>query len=305
MKNKVKYLIQKNKKLEEIATTLNLPTTEVIGYVHILKEEGFPCDVIHNEIYRFSAPHNSPSPLIIPSNLSHMRLLLISDTHLCSKYDRLDILNYLYDKALTTDTTAILHSGDLADGYYLNRPQHLYELRVLGFDEHLDYVTSHYPKLDNIPTYFIGGNHHATYLKNGGSDIGKHISAARPDLIYLNPESANLRIGKLKIHMHHGGGGRAYSMSYKLQRYAETLVPDTPHILTQGHFHNSMYMNYMNTHCFQVGALIDQTPFAEQMGFKNEKSCWWVDIEMDDKGEPHTITPTLETFSKKLVRKRI
>jgi hypothetical protein len=39
------------------------------------------------------------------------------------------------------------------------------------------------------------------------------------------------------------------------------------------------------------------------MGFNNDKSCWWVDVYMDDKGNPAKVTQELETFGKKLKRR--
>ena len=59
----------------------------------------------------------------------------------------------------------------------------------------------------------------------------------------------------------------------------------------------------MDKHCFQIGALEDETPFSRSMGLKNEKSCYWLDITLDDKGNIYTITPELETFGNKLIRK--
>lgn len=192
----------------------------------------------------------------------------------------------------------------LTDGIYTNRPQQIYELRCHGFDEHLQYVVDKYPKTD-LKTYFIGGNHQDTYIRNGGSDIGKAIARERDDMIYLGPDTADLKIGNVNINMHHGGGGRAYSLSYKLQRYVETLPEEKKtNIVLQGHFHNAMYMYYMDKHCFQVGSLEDDTPFSRSLGFKNEKSCYWVNIDLDDKGNIYRLTPELETFGKSKVKKR-
>lgn len=50
------------------------------------------------------------------------KLLFISDTHLGSKYDRLDILRYLYDLAEDEEINTVFHVGDLCDGAYPNRP---------------------------------------------------------------------------------------------------------------------------------------------------------------------------------------
>lgn len=302
--NKIKYLINKKKTLKEICEELELKDYEVIGLVELMKQDGELLDYVNGEVIKLKKPIQNNDIYELPNNMEHLKLLLISDTHLCSKYDRLDILNYLYDKAEDRDIKYVLHCGDVLDGLYVNRPQHIYELRCVGFDEHLDYVVNKYPHFSG-KTFFIGGNHMDTYFKNGGSDMGKAISREREDLVYLNPDTADLKIGKVGIHMHHGGGGRSYSLSYKLQRYVETLPQDKKiDIVMQGHFHNAMYMYYMGKHCFQVGALEDETPFSRSMGFKNEKSCYWVDIDFDDKGNIYTITPELETFGRKLIRRR-
>ena len=303
--NKIKYLINKKKTLKEICEELELKDYEIIGLVELMKQDGELLDYVNGEVIKLKKPIQNNDIYELPNNLEHLKLLLISDTHLCSKYDRLDILNYLYDKAEDRGIKYVLHCGDVLDGIYVNRPQHIYELRCVGFDEHLDYVVNKYPHFSG-KTFFIGGNHMDTYFKNGGSDMGKAISREREDLIYLNPDTADLKIGKVGIHMHHGGGGRSYSLSYKLQRYVETLPQDKKiDIVMQGHFHNAMYMYYMGKHCFQVGALEDETPFSRSMGFKNEKSCYWVDIEVDDKGNIYSIEPTLEVFEgKKLIRRR-
>lgn len=302
--NKIKYLINKKKTLKEICEELELKDYEVIGLVELMKQDGELLDYVNGEVIKLKKPTQNNDIYELPNNIEHLKLLLISDTHLCSKYDRLDILNYLYDKAEDRGIKYVLHCGDVLDGLYVNRPQHIYELRCVGFDEHLDYVVNKYPHFSG-KTFFIGGNHMDTYFKNGGSDMGKAISREREDLVYLNPDTADLKIGKVGIHMHHGGGGRSYSLSYKLQRYVETLPQDKKiDIVMQGHFHNAMYMYYMGKHCFQVGALEDETPFSRSMGFKNEKSCYWVDVDFDDKGNIYTITPKLETFGRKLIRRR-
>ena len=304
LKNKLKYLVNKKKTLLEICETLELKDYEVIGLVELMKQDGELLDYVNGEIVKLRKPIENFGVYEVPDNTHHLSLLMISDSHLANKADRIDILNYLYDKAENKGIKYVLHCGDVLDGIYVNRPQHIYELRCVGFDEHLDYVINKYPHFSG-KTFFIGGNHMDTYFKNGGSDMGKAISREREDLVYLNPDTADLKIGKVGIHMHHGGGGRSYSLSYKLQRYVETLPQDKKiDIVMQGHFHNAMYMYYMGKHCFQVGALEDDTPFSRSMGFKNEKSCYWVDIDFDDKGNIYKITPELETFNKKLVRKQ-
>ena len=115
-----------------------------------------------------------------------------------------------------------------------------------------------------------------------------------------------MKIGKLKVRLFHGKGGNAYAKSYKVQKYLDSIpLEERPHILQTGHIHQSFYMKQDNTHCFQTSCLEDLTPFARSMGFANDKSVWWVDVEMNDRGQIQNITQELETFNnKKLVRRK-
>lgn len=301
LKKKLKTLISKKKSFEEICELLELNDYEILGLVELLKQDGELIDYVNGEILKIKKPVQKDETYQIPTNTKHIKLLFISDTHLACKHDRIDILRYLYNKAELNGTNAVLHCGDILDGCYTNRPQQIYELRCHGFDEHLKYVVDNYPKSE-LKTYFIGGNHLDTYIRNGGSDMGKAISKQRGDLIYLNPDTAKIMFGKLGILMHHGSGGKAYSISYKLQKYVETIDDPDIKIVMQGHFHNSMYMYYMGKHCFQVGALVDENNWSRSLGLKNEKSCYWVDVEYDKKGNPISIKPELETFEKRKIR---
>ena len=140
--------------------------------------------------------------------------------------------------------------------------------------------------------------------KRCGADIVKDICNNRKDLHYLGSDCEDLRIGKLKIRLYHGKGGQAYAKSYKLQKYLDTIpLEERPHILQTGHTHQAFYMKQDKTNCFQTSCLQDLTPFERSMGLSNDKSVWWIDIDIDDKGNPILIKQELETFSKKLVRK--
>ena len=78
-------------------------------------------------------------------------------------------------------------------------------------------------------------------------------------------------------------------------------INERPDILQAGHVHQSFYMKDDNTHCFQTSCLEDQTPYCRSMGLANDKSCWWVNVNFDDKGNIHSISPELETFGDKKI----
>ena len=302
--NKIKCLIKKQKSFIEICNELQLKDYEVIGLIGLMKQDGELIDYVNGELIRLKTPPKINDVYQVEASSSHIPLLLISDTHLCSKYDRLDILRYLYAKADERGVKHILHSGDFTDGRS-NRPEHIYELREPSYEGQVDYCVEKYPTFDG-KTYVISGNHDDWWYKSTGSEIVKAIANRRDDIVYLGSDVADMKIGKLKVRLFHGKGGNAYAKSYKVQKYLDSIpLEERPHILQTGHIHQSFYMKQDDTHCFQTSCLEDLTPFARSMGFANDKSVWWVDVEMNDRGQIQNITQELETFNtKKLVRRK-
>lgn len=304
LENKLKYLINKKRTLQEICEELGLKDYEVIGLVQLLKDNGFLVDYKNGAIIKLNKPIQENDIYHVNTTKNHLKLLHISDTHLCSKYDRLDILRYLYDKAEDLQVDAVLHSGDFTDGHKKSRQEHAYELRCVAFDEQVDYCVEKYPQFSG-KTYVISGNHDDWHFKNNGCDIIRSIAAKREDIIYLGQDVADMTLGKLKLRLFHGNGGSSYAKSYKIQKYLDAIpIEDRPDILQTGHIHQAFYFKQDHTHCIQTGCLEDLTPFCKSLGLAGDKSVWWSDIEIDDKGKIHSITPTLEEFKqKKLIRR--
>ena len=302
--DKIYYMVKKKKSFSIICKELGLKDYEIIGLVILMSQNGYNIDYINGEIILRKVPLKNEDVYEIPYNLEHLKLLLISDTHLASKYDRLDILRYLYDKAENQGVQHILHSGDFTDGRS-NRPEHVYELKELSYEGQVDYCVDKYPSFSG-KTYVIQGNHDDWWYKSAGSEIVKSIADKRDDITYLGPDVADIKIGKLKIRLFHGSGGGAYAKSYKLQKYLDVIpTEERPDILQTGHIHQSFYMKQDKTHCFQTACLEDQTPYTRSKGLANDKSVWWVDIDFDDNGNIHKIAPELETFkNKKMIKRR-
>lgn len=297
------YLSKKKKPyVKQISKDLGLQDYEVYGLIEMMKREGYLYEIVDGKIIKVK-PVKDNDVYKIPNTKDRLKLLLISDTHLASKFDRLDILRYLYDEADRKGINYVLHSGDLTEGLS-GRPQQLVELKETSYTGQRDYVIDKYPKSD-IPTYLIAGNHDLWWIRQCGADICKDISNNREDIIYLGSDCEDLKIGKLKIRMFHGTGGSAYAKSYKLQKYLDAVpVEERPFILQTGHIHQAFYMKQGKTHCFQTSCLQDLTPYERSKGYTSDESCWWVDVYMNDNGQPIKINQELETFGKKLVKRR-
>lgn len=306
--NKLKYLIKKKKTLDEIQEELGMKNYEVFGLIELLKQQGWQTEFRDDKfIYIKEQILKEADVYHLPPTNKH-KLLFLSDTHLGSKYDRLDLLRYLYDLAEKEEIDTVFHVGDLVDGNYPNRPNHEYELKAHGIEEQVEYVIKNYPCREGIHTYFINGNHDYTGVRNAGFDTGKAIAKERKDMIYLGQDVADATYGKVRLRLFHGSRGQSYARSYRLQKYVEQIPSyEKPHILLMGHYHTSFYMKYSDVHCFQVPSLLDQTPFARSLGLGNEKGAWLVDFTTDKYGNIITITPELIDFSvqgKKLTRGR-
>lgn len=301
--DRLEYLINKKKSVSEISNIMEIEPFMVYGLVQELINKGKLYEIKEGEIIKLKCPPKVDDIYKIPNTEEHKKLLLISDTHLCSKYDRLDILRYLYAKADDLGVDTILHGGDFTDGKS-SRPEHVYELKELSYEGQKQYCIEKYPAYSG-KTYIISGNHDDWWYKSSGSDIVKAVCKERSDLVYLGPDVADLRVGKLKVHMFHGKGGNSYAKSYKAQKYLDSMsVEKRPDILQMGHIHQAFYYVQDYTHVLQTGCLQDPTPFVRSMGFEGARSCWWLDVYYDDNGNVHKVIPELETFGPRLVRIR-
>lgn len=188
---------------------------------------------------------------------------LVSDTHLCSKYQQITFLNEIYDRFAAEEIKNVYHAGDITDGYYSNRSQQIYELFKHGADEQVDYVVDNYPRREGITTSFIIGNHDNTHIINGGINIGKQIALRRSDMKYLGHSFAKVWITpKCDLDLVHPIDGSAYALSYSGQKYCDSISGgEKPRILAMGHHHKFFYMFYRNIHFLEVPCGQLQTPF--------------------------------------------
>jgi hypothetical protein len=187
---------------------------------------------------------------------------VVSDNHLCSKWQQLTFLNHLYDEFEKEGITTVYNSGDLTEGFKM-RPGHEHEIFKFGADEQSDYVIQVYPKRPGMVTKFITGNHDHSHIKNGGVDIGKKIAAERSDMLYLGQSNAKIHITpNCIVELNHPLDGAAYALSYAPQKTIDAMSGgEKPHILLNGHHHKIFYMMYRNIHAYECGTTQAQTPW--------------------------------------------
>lgn len=224
-----------------------------------------------------------------------LKVGILADTHIGSKAAMLDELHEFYDIAKSEGVKIFLHAGDVVDGNKVYKGQE-YEQNAISFDEQLELAAERYPQDKHIKTYFIMGNHDYSFYQNQGVDFGRHLSSRRPDLIYLGAHSAEVEIDGIKFFLWHGAKGRAYAISYRLQKRIEEFPGDSkPHILIAGHYHQLGYIKYRDIHAFHAGSFQWETALSERLGVQPQIGGWILHIQGND-GKIEKLDLRLITF---------
>lgn len=289
--SKLLSLLEKEKSVSILCDKLDIQEYELLGLIELLKRKGYNLDIYQKDgEYRI----NVLTKVILPNDNEYtlnedtkvIRLGIVSDTHLCSKYQQLTLLNQAYMDFHNRGITTVLHVGDLTDGDYKNRPDHIYSLFRIGASDQADYVCEMYPKIKGLKTYFIQGSHDATHIKNGGADIGRMVSQERKDMINLGVGQATFKLNGCKIEMLHPSGGSAYAYSYKPQKIVDSMTGgEKPNILLIGHYHKNLYMMYRNIHVVCVPSLEARTPFMTGNALINDVGYDVLEFTVNKKGE--------------------
>ncbi len=204
-------------------------------------------------------------------------LAFIGDTHIGSKFSRLDFLVDFYEYAKEVGVKYVIHAGDIIDGVNVYNTQ-MSQLSRFTIDDQIEEVINSYPNL--LKTYVIGGNHDLKeYQKGHSTHPLKVISDRRKDIIWIGDFYSRLQLGRSHIFIDvvHPSGGMAYALSYKQQKYIEKLSSgNKPNILLFGHYHTAFYMEYRNIHSFQVGCFQDSNDLTTRLGIQPVLGGWIV-----------------------------
>lgn len=200
---------------------------------------------------------------------------IVGDTHLCSKYERLDVLNSLYDIFASEGVDRVFHCGNMIDGHKVGINDH--DVSVIGMDDQIAYLVERYPRREGITTYAVSGDdHEGWFAQKMGVDVGKRIEqtmreAGRTDWVDLGYMEAHINLvnamsgKKSTLAVVHPGGGSAYADSYSVQKIIESYEGgEKPAVAYYGHYHKQLFGEYRNVFWAMPGCTQDQTPFARK-----------------------------------------
>ena len=236
------------------------------------------------------------------SNLKHGRFGVVTDTHFGSKFQQLTYLNDFYERCYKQGVDFMLNIGDLTDGDGTVYRGQRWEMFLHGFPDIRDYTVEHYPKIDSVDTWTIAGNHDESFIKSANVNILQEIQEKRPDIRYMGRRGGymNLAPKSVKAYLHHPGGGMAYALSYKAQKFIEGFSSEhKPQVFFIGHYHTMGQFFIRNVHTFLCGCFQSQTPYLKAKGLMPQVGGWIVDFEIGEDGwSLETINTTIIPYYK-------
>lgn len=196
----------------------------------------------------------------------------VADSHLCSRGERLDVVNALYDLFIDEGVEHVYHAGNWIEGECkFNK----LDVTVFGLDRQIQYMIDKYPARKGIVTHYIAGDdHEGWYQQREQINIGQHLEdkakrAGREDLHFLGYVEADVLISTdghhAKMKIMHPGGGATYAVSYPIQKTIESFQSgEKPDILILGHHHKLFYSYIRGVHAVMPGTTCDQSIFMRK-----------------------------------------
>jgi hypothetical protein len=197
-----------------------------------------------------------------------------ADNHLCSHFERNDVLNLIYDLCVGEDVEVVLNGGNWIDGEARFNKN---EIHTKGFDNQIAYAVDNYPYRKGIETWFVSGDdHEGWYNQREGINSGEYFQLKREntgkfDMKHLGYVEADIDLNEGKfeqdswLRVMHAGGGSSYATSYSAQKIVESLQGgEKPSILMIGHYHKLLYAYVRNVHTIQMGTTQDQSIFMRK-----------------------------------------
>jgi predicted phosphodiesterase/ribosomal protein S25 len=297
IKDRLRDLLKSKKSysIPDLADYFNIGPSNIRTALDLLKEEGINIVVKETGEASISSviAKSDARVLDIKKMTTGMHKFgAIGDNHLGSKYERLDVLNALYDIYEKEGITVVYNTGNWIDG---EARFNVHDLHTHGLDGQIDYMIKKYPQRKGITTFFVSGDdHEGWYTQREGMDVGRYLQiqaerAGRKDLQFLGHMEADIVLkaknGKTTVRVQHPGGGSAYAISYTAQKIVESYTGgEKPDVLLIGHYHKAEYSYIRGVHVVQTGCTQDQTPFMRKKRLAAHLGGWIIEIGTDDVG---------------------
>ena len=203
---------------QEIAELTQLSFQEVL-YILNKKIENLPAE----ELVSFAT-------------ISDEKILIISDTHIGSKYENFEYINEAYNYALNNGIRTVIHGGDLIQSTIDN-----VQSQYVNQTKQIEHVVEDYPVHDGFRNYILLGNHDFQTFKKDSSYL--QLLERRKDFHIMGFKRAYLTwLGDL------------ISVYHTTKKY-HISMPAAYNILSlRGHSHK---LSYNKENCIHIPTLSD------------------------------------------------
>lgn len=235
-KKLIKMLQSNSLTVEEIAETFNVPFATVSEKINLLKSNKA---LFRKEDEKFSineTPIEGGRKVLNPDlwRGDVIKFGFTADNHLCSYFERLDVLNLIYDICEGENIPVVLNGGNWIDGEArFNRN----EIHKVGLDRQINYAVDVYPYRKGIETWFVSGDdHEGWFSQREGINIGdywqmKREQAGMFDLKHLGYVEADIDLNEGKfengswLRVMHAGGGSCFDYNAKILTKEKGFIP--------------------------------------------------------------------------------
>lgn len=206
LEKRIVDLIKQGKSNIEICQKLNLSKDTFRDILLNLKNKGLEYDkrylINGGTLYTPNKEQNgknvSSGVTLLLKNKDELNALLISNLHLGTKEERLDLLNLLYDYAMKNGIHLIINGGDLINGLTSERKNicrtHL---------EQCEYFIENHPFDINILNICVLGNHDVKGLRKDGVNFARILENYRTDFAIAGIENGHILVKNDFINMYH------------------------------------------------------------------------------------------------------
>lgn len=287
--DKLLELIKKETNISTVSSVLDISEFEILGIVYDLIQDGNNIivkqydDGIHL-LNQGDLVDKGVSKYSFKTDKSNeFSFVAISDTRLGSKSQQLTILHDIYKKAQELGIKNVILCGNISAGL---KPMTDTESNfIYDTQAQIDYIVSNYPKYDGITTYFISGKLDDKHISENNINIGKRISEARDDMVYLGEDICDISIDRVKMQVMNSKLNKTYTVSYRTQQTIDAYrSEDKPDILLYGGLLQMEKYTHRDVKCISVPSVCATDKDMKTKRYSNTIGAWYVTVKTNDKG---------------------
>lgn len=217
-------------------------------------------------------------------NGDKLKIGVIADTHIGSKYTDYEYIFESFDMFNREDVDFICHAGDVTEGIS-HRQGHVYECSEIGYEAQKEKSIEILNQWDDTAIYLISGNHDNWGRKALGANVVKDICNNVENAIFLGDDEGDIIINDTTIRLWHGLDGSSYAHSYRLQKIIESFTGgEKPHCLIAGHCHKALYTYDRHVHCVSAGCMQSQSSWMRGKRLPAHTGFWIIEMVLNEKG---------------------